>query len=80
VTEALAVACRQQSGADYALAVGPFPPDGASNPEIPYYFALAMPDKVTVKASSLIGHPSIWIPRAGKMALNLLRLNLLGEM
>ncbi|MEX0677850.1 MAG: hypothetical protein WD063_12285 [Pirellulales bacterium] len=34
---------------------------------------------VTVKASSLVGHPSIWIPRAGKSALNLLRLTLLGE-
>ena len=32
-----------------------------------------------VKASSLLGHPSIWIPRAGKAALNLLRLTLLGE-
>jgi competence/damage-inducible protein CinA-like protein len=79
VAEALAIACRQQNGADYALAVGPFPPDGASNPELPYYFALAAPDNVTVKASSLIGHPSIWIPRAGKMALNLLRLHLHGE-
>ena len=64
----------------YALAVGPFPPEGANNPDIPYYFSLATPEKVTVKASSLIGHPSIWIPRAGKSALNLLRLTLLGEL
>lgn len=79
VAEAMAATAREQSGADYALAVGPFPPEGANNPEIPYYFSLATPKKVTVKASSLIGHPSIWIPRAGKSALNLLRLTLLGE-
>lgn len=79
VAEALAAACRQQSGADYALAVGPFPPEAAGDSQIPYYFSLATPQKVTVKASSLIGHRSIWIPRAAKSALNLLRLTLLGE-
>lgn len=80
VAEALALDCRRRTGADFALAIGPFPPEGASNPEIPFYFALATPDKVTVKASSLVGHPSTWTPRAAKMALNLLRLTLLGKM
>jgi hypothetical protein len=61
------------------LAIGPFPVEGATNPEIPFYFGLATPDKVTVKASSLMGHPSIWQQRAVKLALNLLRLTLLGE-
>ncbi|MEX0677853.1 MAG: CinA family nicotinamide mononucleotide deamidase-related protein [Pirellulales bacterium] len=79
VAEAMAATYREQTGADYTLAVGPFPPEGANHPEIPYYFSLATPRKVTVKASSLVGHPSIWIPRAGKSALNLLRLTLLGE-
>ncbi len=79
VAEAMAAMCRKHSGADYALAVGPFPAEGANDPETPYYFALATPDKVTVKASTLAGHPSIWIPRAAKAALNLLRLELLGE-
>jgi nicotinamide-nucleotide amidase len=79
VAEALAVQSREQSGADYALAVGPFPPDGRQKPETPFYFSLATPDKVTVKASSMLGHQSIWIPRAAKSALNLLRLTLLGE-
>jgi nicotinamide-nucleotide amidase len=80
VAEALAVCCRQQSGADYGLAVGPFPADAAKNPETPFHFALATPDKVTVKASALIGHRSIWTPRAAKLGLNLVRLTLLGEM
>lgn len=80
VAEALAAACRTQTRADFALAMGAFPPEGANNPEVPFHFALATAEKVTVKASSLIGHPSIWTPRAAKMALNLLRLTLLGAM
>lgn len=79
VAEAMARTCREQSGADYALAVGPFPEDGRRDPEVPYFFALATPEKVTVKASSLFGHPSIWTPRAAKAALNLLRLVLMGQ-
>jgi nicotinamide-nucleotide amidase len=80
VTEALAVQSRKESGADFALAVGPFPPDAGANPEAPHYFSLAAPAKITTKASSLFGHPSIWQPRAAKAALNLLRLTLLGEL
>jgi len=79
VAEAMAASCREQTGADFALAIGPFPLDGAQNPEAAYHFSLASAEKVTVKASSLAGHPSIWIPRASKAALNLLRLTLLGE-
>jgi len=78
VTEALVAAFHASNGADYALAVGPFPSAGSNNPEIPYYFALATPEKVILKASTLAGHPSIWIPRAAKAALNLLRLELIG--
>jgi nicotinamide-nucleotide amidase len=80
VAEAMAVACRAQTGADYALVIGPFPPEGANNPEVPYHFSLATPERVVVKASTLAGHPSIWTPRAAKMALNLLRLVLVGEL
>lgn len=79
VAETMAETCRRQTGADYALAVGPFPAEAVNDPQIPYYFSLALPNKVTVKASSLIGHRSIWIPRAAKSALNLLRLTLQGE-
>ncbi len=80
VAGAMAESCRARSGADFGLAIGPFPADGAGNPDVPFYFSLATPDKVTTKASALVGHPSIWTPRAGKAALNLLRLTLLGEM
>ncbi len=48
-------------------------------PKLPYYFSLATPDGVIVKASTLAGHGPIWIPRAAKAALNLLRLRLLGD-
>ena len=72
--------CRAESGASFALAVGPFPAEAGMNPDAPHYFSLATPHKVTTKASSLFGHPSIWQPRATKAALNLLRLTLLGEL
>jgi nicotinamide-nucleotide amidase len=77
VAAALAVRCRRASGADYGLAVGPFPTVGG-DPPTPYHFALATPERVIVKASTLVGHSAIWIPRAAKAALNLLRLELLG--
>ncbi len=82
VAEALAAQTRRQFDADYALVVGPFPEkiDGKHEHDVPFHFALAGPDKVTVKASNMYGHSSIWVPRAGKAALNLLRLTLLGEM
>jgi nicotinamide-nucleotide amidase len=80
VAEAMATSCRQQSGADFALAVGPFPPQFAEHPDAPFYFSLATPDKTTVKAATLVGHATIWTPRATKAALNLLRLTLLGQM
>ncbi len=78
VCEALAQECLTQSGADYALAIGPFSSEATKNPDVPFYFALATPEGVTLKASSLAGHPTIWVPRAAKMALNLLRLTLAG--
>jgi hypothetical protein len=75
----MADTARRASGADYALAVGPFPAEGANDPQAPFHFALATPQRIVIKASSLIGHPTIWQPRAAKAALNLLRLTLLGE-
>ena len=83
VAEALATRIRQQYGADYGLAVGPFPlapagdTAGDSAEPAEYFFALAMPEKVMVRSSTLASHPSIWIPRAAKQALNLLRLELI---
>ncbi|MGD9722598.1 MAG: CinA family nicotinamide mononucleotide deamidase-related protein [Pirellulales bacterium] len=78
VAESLATSTREHFGADYGLVVGPFPASGTRDPEAPFHFALAGPDKVTVKASALFGHKSIWVPRAAKAALNLARLTLLG--
>ncbi len=80
VVETLASICRARSGADYCLVVGPFPEPTAADPAPPYHFALATPDKIMVKASNMAGHNSIWLPRAAKAALNLLRLELLGAM
>ncbi len=79
VAIALATEARERSGADFALVVGPFPSADRHDADTPYHFCLAGPDGVIVKASSLAGHPSIWVPRAAKSALNLLRLSLLGE-
>jgi nicotinamide-nucleotide amidase len=76
----LVTAFRMSCGADYALAVGPFPSDGVSNSDSPYHFALATPEKVIIKSSNMAGHNSIWIPRAAKSALNLLRLELVGAL
>jgi len=78
VAEAMALACRERTGADYALSVGPFPAD--RKPDTPYHFALATPERTIVKASNLFGHNSIWLPRAAKAALNLLRLEMLGAL
>jgi nicotinamide-nucleotide amidase len=80
VAEALALATRATTGADRALVIGPFPPEGTDDPEKPFHFALATSEGVTVKASAMFGHPTIWVPRAAKAALNLLRLTLLGEL
>lgn len=44
-----------------------------------YYLALASPANAISIAMTLGGHPSIWLPRAGKQALNMLRLRLLHE-
>ena len=78
VTAALASACRQQFDADYGLAVGKFPVFDAQTSDPPlYYFALASADGVMVRSSPFAAHPAILKARAGKQALNLLRLRLL---
>lgn len=78
VAAAMAVQCRERFGADYGLSIGAFPEPQPGTTEPPaYHFALATPNAVVVKASTLSSHPSIWKPRAAKQALNLLRLTLL---
>lgn len=75
VTE-LAQSCRREFGAVYGLAIGPFPPEDAGEPGL-LHFALATAAGVQAKSSPHAGHPEILRPRAGKQALNLLRLELL---
>lgn len=78
LTAALASGCRQLFGADYGLAIGKFPVLGPAASAPPhYYFALASTDGVTVRSSPFAAHPSILKSRAGKQALNLLRLELI---
>lgn len=77
---AMASAAREQAGTDYGLAIGPLPPlvPAATEPAV-YYFALASRDGVVTRSSPFAVHPAIVKPRAGKQALNLLRLQLLGS-
>lgn len=75
---ALASGVRQQTSADYGLAIGKFPPFGAETAEpATYYYALASQEGVVTRSSPFAAHPAILKPRAGKQALNLLRLQLL---
>lgn len=78
VVEAMAVACRKLTGADYALAVSDMPTsDPASKESARFIFALATDDKVIVRSAPVLGDPSIHKLRAAKQALNLLRLTLI---
>lgn len=76
---AMAGAVHRRTGADFALAVGPFPAFDplAAEPER-VWFALATATGVSQTSSAFAGHPSILKPRAAKQALNFLRLELIG--
>jgi nicotinamide-nucleotide amidase len=72
--------CRQRLGADYALAVGAFPPaeeavSALQPPQV--HFALASASGVRCQSVTYTGHPSILVTRAAKQALDLVRLHLL---
>ncbi|HEX7449150.1 MAG TPA: CinA family protein, partial [Pirellulales bacterium] len=74
--QAMAQACRERAGADFGLAVGPFPHlDPAAAPER-VHFALATSETVFARSAPFAGHPAILKPRAAKQALNFLRLHL----
>jgi nicotinamide-nucleotide amidase len=76
--KALAMACRERFAADYGVAIGPFPQaDSATSQPGNLQLALATRDKTLAVSTSFAGHPEILKPRAGKQALNLLRLHLL---
>lgn len=78
VAEALAVACRERTGADVALATSAVPmvdPRASAPPR--YHIAVARASGVTSKAATFAGHPDILKDRGGKDALNFLRLELM---
>jgi nicotinamide-nucleotide amidase len=76
----LATSCREQTDADYGLAISAFPAfdPHATEPER-VFFAIATRQSVVIRSSPFAGHPAILKQRAAKQALNLLRLELLGE-
>lgn len=75
---AMAEGCRDRSGADLALAVGPLPPLVRTAKEAPrVMFALADEADTIVRSAPFVGHPSMIITRTAKQALNLVRLALL---
>ena len=76
--ESLARACRQRTGADYALAIGPFPTSQPADGEIPrVIFAIASANGEKHATASYTGHSAIIKPLAAKRALDFLRLELL---
>jgi len=76
--EAMASGCREQFGADYGLAVGPFPsPVPVGGEPQPVLFALASADGVQQKGIPFVGHPATLRIYAAKHALNFLRLAML---
>jgi nicotinamide-nucleotide amidase len=80
LVEIMADGCRRRLGADYGLAVGPFPSfDPQSQEPGGVFFAVASQTGVVVRSSTFAGHPSILRTRAAKQALDLLRLTLLGS-
>jgi nicotinamide-nucleotide amidase len=66
-------------GADYALAVGPFPGEDSpgQNPDV-VFMAMATPENVRSLAVPVASHPSIRTAFCAKCALNVVRAFLLG--
>lgn len=80
VIDCLAVACRERFSADYGLAIGPFPvADSPAGKPGNLRLALATPTKTIAINTPFTGHPEILKPRAGKQALNLLRLHIVRQ-
>lgn len=69
---------REQTGADYGLAMGPFPAVNLGQQESgSVVMGLASVSTAVTHAFPLAGHPDIVRARAGKQLLNMLRLHLL---
>ena len=72
----LALACRRESGADFGLAVGPLPAVDAAKAGV-LHIGLSQAGGTEIKSTPHLGHPDILKSRAGKQALNMLRLAML---
>ena len=78
MVERLALAWREKSGADYALAVGAFPSQAEHDqPPNQVHMALASERGVKTKSVLYAGQPSFLRRRTAKQALDLLRLQLM---
>lgn len=78
---AMAARCRELVDADYGLAVGAFPASDAEAAQPGrVHFGLATRDGVVTRSTPFAGHPAILRSRAAKQALNMLRLELQGEL
>ncbi len=78
LAEAMATGCRRQFGADYGLAIGPFPsPAPVGGEPQPVCLALASADGVGQKGIPFAGHPATLRIYCAKHALNFVRLALL---
>ena len=80
VTEAMALAWREKTGADLALAVSALPHIDRKAAEAPrVYFALAAEGGALVKSAPFFGERTMLKPRTVKQALNMVRLALLRD-
>lgn len=81
--EAMARTIREETGANYGLAIAALPQDvkysADEELEGTLQMALAVGENIRVKGVPLSGHPAIVRSRAAKQALNLLRLALLNH-
>lgn len=76
--EALAVAARERSGADLALASAASPADAQKSSDAPRaFYAVATAHGVVARPGPWFGEPSLRFARAAKQAMNLARLVLL---
>jgi nicotinamide-nucleotide amidase len=73
----LSAAAKQHSGADYALAVGPFPPAETAAENGRIHLALATPHELHTRSVRYAAHPAIVQVRVAKQALDFVRLTLL---
>jgi nicotinamide-nucleotide amidase len=73
--------CREQWGADIALAIGPFPSQEFTPDGVPPVVEVALANDGGILAHSAVfaGHPDILKPLTAKRALNYLRLLLLDD-